>query len=225
MIDLTDDELFVLDGKCRDEIQQLVESAKRRRAAIESNPDADPKIMALCQKAVDVADAQGELCFYYQSINHCDVCDKRGGYATYPRSGRHHRKGDLNYSKPRYMGGVELERRFVTMKGHVFCGCCRTCWDKAKPILASMLEDVRAAIPEEITGHAPRFIKYSRKKCKKCGWQGHEGELGLLPALMGGYYRGECPKCQAKEQLFNNVFEILDGFDLVEVPTTEAVSA
>ena len=56
-------------------------------------------------------------------------------------------------------------------------------------------------------------------ECKKCGWIGHDGQLGKLRTLLGdGYYLGKCPDCGAENHAFTveNIVA-LEGFEVVEV--------
>lgn len=218
-VDLSDAELLLLDGRCSEKAQAEVDAAKRRAALSASlGPavfDADARLV---QEIVDEAVKNGQLAFYHKSCDHCSTCGKSAGYAKHKRSGRYHRKGQDNYKKPLSLPGIELADRFITIKGHITVGCCRECWDRVKPLVVAAIADVRAEIPEAITGQPPRFKKYDRRKCGKCGWEGHDGQLGMLPALMGGQYPGKCPGCGAENLPFGRiVIESVPGFDVVPV--------
>lgn len=71
---------------------------------------------------------------------------------------------------------------------------------------------------------APLWTRHSNRRCTKCGWEGHEGEMGRLMTLMGdGYYPALCPECGAGDRLFSRDVETRDGFTVVpkEVAATQ----
>jgi len=221
-IELSDDELLLLDGKLDDKRQLDIEAAKERIAMRQAIPGLSPALAGFVANVVRAAENEGELCFERKSLRHCAVCDKSAGYQTYPRNGRHHRKGDKNFDKPLTFQGVDIARRFISIQGHANLGCCNACWEVVKPHLAEKLAGVRAAIPEAITGVAPRFKRYTNQECVKCGWKGHEGQMGMLPALMGGLYSGKCPQCEASNVLFGpTLIKTAPGFVVVEIEATK----
>lgn len=216
-VSLTADELVLLDGKTRPEIQKEVDAAKEAKA-LEAFVDnaAEARFIA---EAVREAEANGILVCRWIQLHYCGYTGKSAGYATHRRSGKFHRKGETDYSKPLSMSGVDLANRFVTIKGHATLGCCREFWDGVRPKLAARLEDVKAEIAEEITGHSPRWRRFDKRRCTVCGWNGHDGQMRKLPAIMGGYYPGQCPSCGAKNlPLGRSVVELVAGeFELVPV--------
>ncbi len=214
---LTDDELVVLDGKCGEELQQEVDKAKKRIAARSEFPELLNEESAFIASLVAEANQYGRLIFSRESIRTCKICGKNGGCAVRTRNGRHHRKGDKNYDKPLYLAGLEFAYRFVTMKGYPSLGCCVDCWNKIKPFAAKSLAEVKAVIPEAITGFPPRFTYQSNMRCLSCGWEGHEGQMIHEPTIMGnGTYPARCPKCNALNSLFSLQVKTTDGFTLEE---------
>jgi hypothetical protein len=209
--------LVLLDGKTRPEIQKEVDCAKEAKA-LEAFVDNAAEARFISE-AVKEAKANGILGFRWIQLHYCVYTGKSAGYATHCRSGKFHRKGETDYSKPLYLSGVDLANRFVTIKGYATLGCCREFWDSVRPKLAARLEDVMAEIAEEITGHPPRWRRFDNYKCTACGWNGHEGQMLKLPAVMGGFYPGECPSCGAKNlPLGRSVVELVAGeFSLVPV--------
>lgn len=217
-VELTDAELALLDGKCSPKVQREVDSAKSRMAMANQTPDIPQSAIRLIQKIVDTAKQDGELTFYYTSIKSCDVCGEKGGYRQYTRSSRYHRKGETDYDHPNYLNGVELKRSFVRMQGYVSVGCCSECFAKYKPAIAEALKNIPAEIPEAIAGIKPLYKKYDNRQCSKCGWTGHEGQMGKSLTLMGdGYYPSTCPQCGAKNELFSNLVKSAEGFTVVPV--------
>jgi hypothetical protein len=215
-VSLTDDELIVMDGKCSDDVQKTVDQAKSRIKKKNELPEIDPKIAAFIADVITEAQKEGVLIDRYESINRCSICGRAGGYHKYARTSRHHRRGEPDHDRPITIGGVELAKRFIRWKGSVTLGCCTECWKIAKPLLSEQLKNIKAEIPESITGIKPQWKKYDLRKCKKCGWEGHEGQLGQLQAMMGGTYPGKCPQCGAESNLFNTAFDYPNGFALVE---------
>lgn len=219
-VSLTDAELLLLDGKCRPEVQQVVESARERLAAMEQYSDLTPKEAAFIADAMAEARENLKLVCQRVAISSCRICGESGGYAVYKRAGRYHRKGETNYDKPLSLAGVELAIRVVRMKGYPTLGCCTSCFEKIKPDLLEALKPIEAELPEALTGEPPRFKRYDNRFCTKCGWEGHEGQMRMLPALFGGKYPGGCPECDA-----SNVFmgsrdiEARKGYTLDATPT------
>lgn len=216
-MNLTDDELVILDGKCSQAVQEKVNEAKDRISARAAFSNLDPRLAGLVADVVTEAKKNLKLVFYHESIRHCSICGKRGDYVKY-KSGP--RKGRNNWDKPTYLPGREFKHSFVTIKGHVSVGGCTECVEKALPYIAKALEYVKAEIPEAISGKPKEWIRYSNMKCSLCHWEGLEGSMGKLPAMMGGYYFGECPQCKAKNQLFQTNIKTVDGYGLLPASPT-----
>lgn len=216
-LNLSDHELVILDGQCSETVQQAVDAAKQRLAAIAALPQLTEKQAGFVADVVREARENGKLTFRFSSIRSCPLCERKAGYAVRTRRSAWARAGTPNYDKPLYLSGIELAERFLSVKGYVSLGCCRECMDFMKPFLTEALADVRAEIPENITGHAPRFLWYRNQHCTKCEWSGHEGQMGFIPAVFQGKYRGKCPQCGA-ENLFlgPTIIKSIDGFTVVE---------
>lgn len=207
---LTDEELMVLDGKCRAEIQPKCAAARARSEQVAAMPDVPPHIARFVADVVTEATQRGEVTLFRLDLHRCDYCGTSAGYAK-PR-------GRQRYGKQLSISGVDLARRFVNVKGCANVGCCHECWTIAQPLVAKALESVRAAVPESISGHAPRFAKYDRRKCRSCGWTGHEGQMGRLACYIGyGTFPGKCPKCATESMMFDSKFDVVDGYEVVEI--------
>lgn len=221
-MNLTDEELTLLDGKCRPEIQKEVEAAKRRLAMATKLADIPVEIAKLVADAVQLAKTTGELKASRGETRHCVVCQKNAGYAKRKRTSRDgfHRKGEPDYTKPLYLSAIDLGRGFIVFKGHITLGCCVDCWPKVKAILTEELAGVRAEIAESITGQPPRYKRYDKVKCKSCGWEGHEGLMLRHSTIMGdGTYPSGCPNCNQHNLFFGpRIIERADGFEIIEVP-------
>jgi hypothetical protein len=220
LVVLIDEELALLNGKCRPEIQVKVNAALERLSYDSHIEHIPEKYKDITRSIIQEAKTQGKLIYRNRRLRHCPVCDKRAGYATYTRNSRYHRKGEKNLNRPLTMLGIELASRVIRMEYHADVGMCETCWEELKPYLVSILTPIKAAIPEQITGVKPVWEWYPNRHCLECDWNGHEGELGKLPAIMGGHYPGQCPNCGARNNpLGKTIVETVKGFTLVKVQT------
>lgn len=216
-VTLTDDELILLDGRCSEEVQAKVGSAKDRIAMRSVLPDVSPEVAGFVSDAVNEALKNGKLIYRHTRLMSCEICKKSAGYAVYKRSGRYHRKGEKDHSKPLYLSGVELADRVVVMTGYATLGCCQDCMKEVVPVLAKALIGIKAQLPDVLKlDGAPTYKKMDNMKCK-CGWTGHEGEMGKLPTLLGdGYYPGKCPACGAENRFLCSEIKKSEGFTLVQ---------
>jgi hypothetical protein len=218
MLMLVDSELVILDGKCRSEIQIEVDKAKKRLESVATFDGVPEKFHKILSLLVQEAERNGKLRYASMSIHGCDVCGAYGGYVKRKRASRYHNKGEPDYSKPIYLYGFEYSDSAVHVRGVPVVGCCSECDKELRQYTPKILVGIQAEIPEALTGIPPRWKKFDNRHCAKCGWTGHEGQMLLLPALMGGKYHGECPQCHAQNLPFgdHNV-KIADGFQIVPV--------
>lgn len=213
-VTLTDDELVLLDGRCRDEVQERVDAAKARLAAIDlyALPEA---LAGLIADVVTEARRNGELVFWNRRINACSLCGENPGYVKF-KSGR--RKGEPDYNRRLRLAGIELARPVISFDGSVHLGGCKDCVERALPFIRDALASVPAQVPDVLAapGRAA-WVKSKRRKCTACGWEGHEGQMGKSRTLMGdGSYPSTCPECGAENRpLGRLVVDIADGFDVV----------
>lgn len=222
-VTLTNEELLLLNGEVNDEVQKEINKARARLADIAALLPATTDVLtenqiAFISSALEEARTKGQLSLRRTRINKCGVCGSRGGYATYKRSSRYHRKGEPNYDKPLTLYAIELAERFIRFKGHATVGCCNECFKIIQPHLKTALAGIRAQLPEELTDEPERYKRYRNQRCKGCGWEGHEGEMGPLQTLMrDGHYPGQCPACGVKSLPFGpTVFETTKGFSIVD---------
>lgn len=222
---LSDNELLLLDGKCSEALQKDVDRAKSRSEVIGLiDGDSDDPHSQLVAQVVLEAKEKGRIIFQHKQISHCSLCKTFAGYYAYPRRSRYHSKGDLNYDRPRYMSGYEFADRFVTMKGHATLGCCSDCFAKIKDTLLVALKDIKAQVPERLTGYPAQWERVAKRRCLKCGWEGPESQMGRKRTLMGdGTYPATCPKCPAASGLFSSDVEVMDGFYLENREATDNV--
>jgi rubrerythrin len=85
--------------------------------------------------------------------------------------------------------------------------------------MAKHIEGMECEVDEKITGHPNRFTRYQNRKCSKCGWFGHEGQMGRRRTMFGdGYYPAQCPSCNAVNEAFGlAVIAIEPGYTAVPV--------
>jgi hypothetical protein len=193
-MNIPDEDLVKLDGICSAETQSLVDKAKERRGLVcEGLPEGLAKVIT---KIREDGERFLKLDFERIPIHKCPVCKKGGEYAKYPRNGKYHRKGQPNYNKPIYLSGIQFNGSCVRMTGYTSTGCCNECWEKYKSVFIDKLKDLKCELPKNLFDSEYRRTLWM--KCGKCGWEGNELEMGLLPAVFGGEYHGQCPSCGEK---------------------------
>lgn len=215
-VKLTLPEIIYLDGHCRAEIQQVVDMAKTAQT-ISDGGVLSEKEASMVAELVAVATTKGRLTWRQRAIKNCPCCGRNDGYYAVARNTRYKVKGRPDYDKPKLFTGYDLDSGFIHIQGHISKGCCGSCFPRIAPVLLQRLDGVRTELPQELTGRPSRFKRYGRMQCTVCQWEGHEGELLPLPALMGGNYPGKCPSCGAENRLLGatNV-KTVDGFTIVE---------
>lgn len=170
------------------------------------------RVGLLAAKAVREAAVEKRLLWQPRSLRFCPICRKDPGYVKY-KSGP--RKGESNLNRPRVLRGVEMAARFIRIEGSVTIGGCVECVDGAAPIIRELLRDVPAELPEPLNPDGRKLKRHARRRCSACGWTGHEGQMGRLPAVFGGHYPGKCPSCGAKNKPFaRDEIETLKGYEL-----------
>ena len=215
---LTDEELVQLDGYIvMPDTQKAIDSALARLAANEDYPHLVPKLAGLLADVIAEAETKGQLVYQHRRIYRCDLCGDHAGYVKL-KSGP--RKGQDNLKKPRAFNGREFKRSYVHFVGSVLLGGCSTCVDMVLPDIIRALHPVKAELPEELRDKDSDVYKvFGNRRCKDCGWEGHEGEVLPKAGLMGdGTYPGECPKCHKSKGMFLGLqFDILDGHVVMDV--------
>lgn len=223
-VKLTDDELTLLDGRCSEKVQKEVDAAKARLGSMAAHPDLPPAQAALIADVVNEARETGRLIYRTERIDYCRICKQTKGHVPF-KSGP--RKGKPNYDRPIRMTGYEFARRFVIIRGSITVGGCQECVEAVMPYLPDALRGVAAEVPAALRAKGePIRKRYDRRRCTKCGWEGHEGEMGQLRTLMGdGYYPGKCPSCGVEHLPFTTgTFETLDGFVIVDDVSRETAT-
>lgn len=212
-VNLTTNELLLLDGQCSSATQRLVDAARATQVVV-ANSNLTERQAELVINVASEARTNGLLIYRLTMVDRCTVCGKTAGYVKY-KSGRN--KGQDNYAKPLTMRAIEFADRFIRLSGRVSLGACVECVDVCIPHIKDALIDVRAQIPTQLRHPtAPILQKCRNVECLECGWKGHEGNMRKLPALMGGMYSGGCPQCPAENSLFVTRIKTVDGFVAVE---------
>jgi len=209
-VDLTDEELLLLDGKCSSATQIAVDSAKTRGTLV----GLSEPLREMVTKIVEAGKKEGKLTYCYSSCSWCAGCGKRAGYVKY-KSGRN--KGRDNYDKPLSISGIEFNRGIVSVQNHISAGGCSDCVKQILPHVKELVSHLPIELPECLRGERV-YKKFKNRKCLKCGWLGHEGQMRDVQALMGGYFKGGCPNCPAENGFMRSEINLADGY------TTEDVS-
>lgn len=218
-VELTDDEVLLLNGRCSERVQVAVDLVLHKRAIAGSGAfEGHPHAAALSQFVAEVvreARAEGRLLYHSRRIRDCPICKKSDGYLTY-RSGRY--RGQENYDKPLYMNGLELARRFVVMQGSSDVGGCVACVETALPVIKKALANVPCELASQLRlDDAPVYKRFDNRKCERCDWTGHEGQMGKSPTMMmDGYYPSTCPQCKAQNTFGVTYVKTVAGFTLVK---------
>ena len=213
-VTLTTDELLLLDGQCSETVQAEIKKARDARGFVDAFA-LNEKQAELVAGVIGEAAATGRLVYRHTRIRMCSVCGKYAGYVKF-KSGQN--KGRDNTNKPISFDAIEMADRFIRMQGHVSLGGCSECMAICAPAIKQALSSVRAEIPAQLRlPDAPVFKKHKNQKCTECGWEGHEGQMRMLPAIMGGRYPGGCPACPADNSMFVTKIKTGDGFAVVEM--------
>jgi len=193
LLSLNDYELSMLDGIAREEIQPKIDAALERRG-IEIPVGMPEKLWDMFRVVMRTATVEGRLKVMFGKTNHCTVCGERGSYRKYARNSSYHNKGDFNYKKP-----IDLS---ATDFGNAYTKMCSPCFKELHPYIIEAVKDMKVELSKRLTGVFPKYTRYDIHECLDCGWVGHQGLMGRLPAVMNGYYRGACPECDAKNLPF-----------------------
>jgi hypothetical protein len=205
---LTRDEILLLDGHCRDEIQKEVDIAKAACAVEVTSGILGARAKAIAEILINVQKV-GMLTRTRGQAYSCGVCYRSGGYARYKRNVGLYRKGEENRDKP-------LMFSVTALNG---VGMCSECCQLVYPCVKRGVENLRIE-RRDLPVDERRYLRHENVRCKKCGWEGHEGEMGQRTVLMGGgTYPAVCPSCKAENRpLMPQEIVKTVGFTVVENP-------
>jgi DNA-directed RNA polymerase subunit RPC12/RpoP len=191
-IELTFEELKLLDGKVGEKAQKVIERAK-----IEAGFGFELPVMnEILAKSMET----GKLTWRLKKIRSCPYCDKKRTYHTYTRNTRYHSKGELNYDKPYYYGGIAFNEGHITIAG--VGDMCMECCKKHQVIerLVDYIWDHDLKIEIQENDHRPtKYMKEPVYTCHECGRKTTESKMVWKPAAIEGWYPAACPHCGSKE--------------------------
>ncbi|RKO61758.1 FmdB family zinc ribbon protein [Caldibacillus debilis] len=191
-VKLTYEELKILDGKVNEEAQKIIEIAK-----MEAGFGFELHVMnEILAKAVET----GRLTWRLKQIRSCPYCDKKRTYHTYTRSTPYHSKGDLNYNRPYYYGGIAFNEGFFTIKGvgDMCIECCKL--HHVIERLVDYIWDHDLKIEVQENDHRPtKYLKDSVYVCQECGTETAESKMVWKPAVFQGWYPAACPHCGSEK--------------------------
>lgn len=214
-VTLTDHELVLLDGAVSEKVQIQVDRAKARLAARTEHPDLAPALAGFIADVVSEAESNGRITWGNVRLTQCRLCGRSAGYATVTKGPR---RGRPNYERPLTLPGKELAYRSLTVRGVARLGGCDECVTPLVSTIAEALRDVDAEVPVGFRAPgAPVRRRYRNVRCLKCGWQGHQGQMGKARTLLGdGFYAATCPSCPARNTIGRTEVETTDGFTVEE---------
>ena len=212
-VDLTLEEILLLDGKVNEKAQQVIDNSKEAHR-IKTESGLSDTEAAMVQKIILSARDQLRLTFHYENITQCPCCGRNDGYWPVRRTTKYKRKGQPDYDNPKLIRAWSVNPGFITISRHISLGWCGSCKDRVMPVVLEALKDDQIEVSQILTGVPPKFKRYQNRECE-CGWKGHEGEMKWDLALMGdGKFPSRCPKCGAGG-IFSHAVKIADGYSVV----------
>lgn len=208
-VELSPDELLLLDGLCRAQVQSDVDHLKH---AMELSGEHDITLPEglFVARAVATAQKKGRLTCDRVSMVRCKVSGKRAEMHT-PRRKTRDNPYKMDVEVP--FSGYDLDRGRVVMQHHPRLGIAVEAFDRLQPILASELAVVKAELPEKIMGHPPKYARKDVCECPECAWQGGKHEMRRDRIFRD---KAECPDCGFKETYARRFKTAQDRFVIVE---------
>lgn len=183
-VPLTYSELLSLDGKVSSDAQSVIDTAKREAELGFDFP--------LINEIILKSEQSGKLTWRYKEIRACSFCDKDYSYHPHQRNSRYHRKGRPNHNRPIYYTGLKFHEGFISLQGSG--DLCSDCERKFHVIESAVnyIVDHDLKIEIQKNDYKPtRYIKDDVVICFKCKEEVQRSKLGLLPAMIKGYYPGQ----------------------------------
>lgn len=213
-VTLTFEELMLIDGKVNDEAQKVIDSTKEAHR-IQTASGLTESEARMVQKIVASSRGELRLSFYFENIKDCPCCGRKDGYWPVRRTSKYKRRGQPDYDNPKLIRGYSINPGFVSIKHYISLGFCESCKDRVMPHILEALKDDQIEVNEKLSGVPPKFKRHRNRRCKKCEWAGHEGEMIWAQTLMGdGKFPAYCPTCKTGG-IFNNDIELADGYSVV----------
>lgn len=208
-IKLTPSEVLLLDGKCSDSAQRMVDRVKVAATLenILSVTEAD-----MVAKILGVARLEKKITYFRQPIPSCKCCGRKDGYYPVRRRTNWKRVGQDDRDNPKTFNGFNMDFHGVVMKHYIPTGCCESCSPKILPVLLELIIGIEADTGD-VPGFPNDFKLMDLYECGACGWKGTENKVLPVPALFQGTYPGKCPSCKS-------VTHPLSGNDKEKIHTT-----
>ncbi|RXZ78009.1 hypothetical protein EBB07_28530 [Paenibacillaceae bacterium] len=205
-IELSLDELELIDGKVSEEAQKVIEEAKK-----ESSYGFELPIM---NEIIKNSEKTGMLKWKHKYILSCDYCDKKSDYKIYPRSSRNHNKGDKNYNKPIYYSGIIYNEGFITIQGlGDMCQECSKKYNITNRLIDYIIDnDLKIEIIQNDYMDS-KYLKDDISICYNCSKEMLESQMSRERTLMGdGTYPSGCPHCKSKSLPFGRSHNVTNRF-------------
>lgn len=205
-VDLLYNEILRLDGNVHDEVQKIIDIAKKEQSIGFDWP--------ILNEVIRKSEEIGTLSWSYKQISSCDYCGKKPDYQRYARSSKFHSKGSKNYDKPIYYSGIKFNEGMVSIQGSG--DMCRECCDGHGVVEKMVKYIIENDLKIEIRTNEFSPTKYKKddvRICYACDEKMYESEMIKEPTLMGrGSYPGTCPKCNATQSLFGSSHKTTNEF-------------
>ena len=117
-IDVSEEDLLSLDGKCPQSIQDIIDKIHTRNQAsmiYGLTYGLEPHLAAVLHNWLEQESKDkeqgvggGKCSFWTSQGSYCSVCGKQSSYETYKRGSYRHAKGSPNYDKPLYLSFINL---------------------------------------------------------------------------------------------------------------------
>lgn len=214
-------EILLLDGHCREEIQRDIDLVKQAQE-IQSRYPIDMASAVFISRAKNEAHKKGKLVCRPVKMHFCPVT---GAKSTYLPSKKRDRYGIRKPDIEVLLQGCELKDSFVSVQGYPSLGISLLGLEQIRIYLASEMRDIPAQVPERLIGEPCGWIYEEKLKCV-CGWSGRKSFTENRDPFWFGF---KCPSCGGRESssVFTSKLFKQDGFEVVsrtqiELETLEA---
>ena len=190
-LELSDDEIMLLDGKVNADAQKIIDDVKK----IHLYDDIGEPILA---EIIKIAVDQNELKYTHRTLFKCGMC---GLVAEYPKYKSGPRKGKINLSKSRNgFFGTAFHDGFIIANGYSNYGFCSECGKIAHSKIVNFIVD--KDLPVDIHTERGKYIRENERECFSCHAKIWEFDMKPKSAVMQGNYYAICPECGAVQVAF-----------------------
>lgn len=205
-IDITEDELVLLDGKVanpkvQEQINYLKAVRQQNQSVIGDNLTSAER--NLISKLITSVNKLGMIEIRNDKRFSCEICNKKAKEILF-KSGR---------NKGRFKEWQELHGKKIC---DVFA--CNECFQRLTPILVENLTLAKGFV-SGLPGHINKWYKVGYRQCTGCQEITSTNEWKPKPCFMGsGYFPGQCPKCWQEVLIFGNYYKVInDRFDILPI--------